>query len=89
MTPRDIVLEQIHHHETQPVPYTLAFEREVDERLDRHFGSADWRKRIVPYMAVRRRGLAAERRSTRRTTATPSARSGEPTRRPRSSSSRG
>ena len=30
MTPRDIVLEQIHHRPTNPVPYTLGFEGDVD-----------------------------------------------------------
>jgi len=38
MKPREIVLEQIHHGETNPVPYTLSFEEEVGRRLDRHFG---------------------------------------------------
>ncbi len=51
MKPRDIVLDQIHHHETVPVPYTLAFEQDVGERLDEHFGGAAWRERLVPYIA--------------------------------------
>jgi len=51
MTPREIVLDQIHHHETVPAPYTLAFEEEVGVRLDGHFGGNAWRKRLVPYMA--------------------------------------
>ena len=51
MKPRDIVLEQIHHHETAQVPYTLAFEEEVGIRLDKYFGSKAWRERPVPYMA--------------------------------------
>lgn len=38
MTPREIVLEQIHHHTTKPVPYTLYFEEEVEKRLDQHYG---------------------------------------------------
>ncbi|MCY2929654.1 MAG: hypothetical protein NTV86_09210 [Planctomycetota bacterium] len=50
MTPRDIVLEQIRHHETDRVPYTLAFEGEVAARLDRHYGGPAWRERIVPYI---------------------------------------
>ena len=29
MTPREIVLEQIHHRETPHIPYTLAFEQDV------------------------------------------------------------
>jgi uroporphyrinogen decarboxylase len=51
MTPREIVLEQIRHHETEPVPYTLAFDPVVGTRLDEHFGSNAWRQRIVPYIA--------------------------------------
>ena len=51
MNPRTIVAEQIRHHETASVPYTLAFEPEVDERLDRHFGGKAWRERIIPYIA--------------------------------------
>jgi uroporphyrinogen decarboxylase len=43
MTSREIVLEQIHHRETRPVPYTLGFEVDVSERLDRHYGSKEWR----------------------------------------------
>ena len=51
MTPREIVLEQIHHRETEQVPYTLAFEPDVGARLDAHFGGDAWRRRIVPYVA--------------------------------------
>ena len=51
MNPREIVFEQIHHRETIPVPYTLAFEPEIKARLDEHYGGEDWRERIVPYVA--------------------------------------
>jgi len=51
MTPRDIVLNQIQHRQTVPVPYTLDFERDVGARLDQHFGGAAWRGRLVPYIA--------------------------------------
>ncbi len=51
MTPREIVLEQIHHRETTQIPYTLAFEQDVGSRLDKHFGSDAWRERLVPYIA--------------------------------------
>ena len=51
MTPREIVLEQIHHRETTHIPYTLAFEPDVAARLDAHFGSDAWRGKLVPYMA--------------------------------------
>ncbi len=50
MTPREIVLAQIGHEETDPVPYTLAFEPDVAARLDAHYGGDDWRRRIVPYV---------------------------------------
>ena len=47
---RDYVLEQIHHHETSPVPFTLHFEGDVAERLDEHYGGPQWRRRMPPYM---------------------------------------
>lgn len=50
MTPREIVRNQIRHQETEPVPYTLAFEPEVKERLDQHYGGPAWQDRIVPYL---------------------------------------
>ena len=50
MTPKDIVLAQIHHEDTRPVPYTLPFEDEVGQRLDRHYGGTQWRERLTPYM---------------------------------------
>lgn len=50
MTPRDIVLDAIHHRQSPVVPYTLAFEGDVAERLDHHYGGTVWRERIVPYM---------------------------------------
>jgi uroporphyrinogen decarboxylase len=50
MTLREIVLNQIRHIETQPVPYTLTFEDEAGKRLDEWYGSSDWRSTLVPYM---------------------------------------
>lgn len=50
MTPRDMVLEQIHHRETKPLPFTLTFEDEVGERLDAHYGGPAWRERLTPYI---------------------------------------
>ncbi len=49
-TPREIVLEQIHHHETTPVPYTLYFDGDVAERLTAHYGSDAWRERLTEYI---------------------------------------
>lgn len=51
MTPRNIVLEQIHHQETAEIPYTLTFEPDVGRRLDEHFGGDAWRGRLIPYIA--------------------------------------
>ncbi len=45
-TPRDRVLAQIHHQETDYVPYTIRFEGDVAERLDAHYGSDVWRSLI-------------------------------------------
>jgi len=50
MNPREIVLEQIHHRDTEPVPYTLQFEEIVGLRLDQHYGSNSWRERLIPYI---------------------------------------
>ena len=46
MTPREIVLEQIQHHPTNPVPYTLEFEGDVAERLTEHYGSDSWQEDV-------------------------------------------
>ncbi len=50
MKPRDIVLEQIHHRETSPLPFTLDFEQGVDARLDEHYGTDSWREWLPPYI---------------------------------------
>lgn len=50
MTPRDIVLAQLSHRETAPVPYVLPMEPTVAEQLDRHYGSAGWRQRLTPFL---------------------------------------
>ena len=52
MTPREIVLEQIHHHETPAVPYTLGFEGDIAEQLDAHYGGRHWRDRLVTYVTT-------------------------------------
>ena len=51
MKPRDIALGQIHHRETDPVPYTLGYEADVGARLDEHFGGDAWRQKFIPYIA--------------------------------------
>ena len=45
-TLRARVIAQIHHQETNPIPYTLSFEQEVEEGLDAYYGSEGWRARI-------------------------------------------
>jgi uroporphyrinogen decarboxylase len=50
MKPRDLVLEQIHHRETEPVPFTLSFEAGVGARLDEHYGTDAWREWLPPYV---------------------------------------
>lgn len=51
MTPREIVLAQIEHSPTDPVPYTLGFEDDVAKRITQHYGSDSWRETLVPYIA--------------------------------------
>ena len=43
MTPRERVIAQISHEETDHIPYVLGFEGDVAERLDEHYGGAGWR----------------------------------------------
>ena len=49
MKPRDVILAQIHHEETRPVPFTLHWEGEVGDRLDEYYGGPQWRERIPDY----------------------------------------
>jgi len=46
LTPKERVLAQIHHRETDYIPYTLGFEGDVAERLDAYYGSDAWRSRV-------------------------------------------
>jgi uroporphyrinogen decarboxylase len=50
MTPREIVLDQIHHRETNPVPFTIGVEQNVKDRLDTHYGGSKWRDCIPEYI---------------------------------------
>jgi len=43
MLPRDRVIAQINHQETDYVPYVISFEEGVDQRLDDYYGSTRWR----------------------------------------------
>ena len=49
MTPREIMLAQIQHQETERIPYTLPFEPEIGQHLDEYYGGPEWRRRLVPY----------------------------------------
>jgi uroporphyrinogen decarboxylase len=42
-TPRERVMAQIQHHETDRLPYEIRFEGDVEARLDAHYGSPAWR----------------------------------------------
>lgn len=50
MKPRDYIISQIKHKETTPVPYTIAFETEVEAKINTYFGSKDWKNNIKNYM---------------------------------------
>ena len=51
MTPREIVLAQIHHEETPVVPYTFSVEPVVAEAMTAHYGSQEaWQDRLVNYI---------------------------------------
>ncbi len=46
MTPRERILAALRHQETDYVPYLIPIDPEVVERLNRHYGSEEWRRRI-------------------------------------------
>lgn len=50
MTPRELVQEQIRHHETPYVPYVLPMEDDVRRRLTEWYGSGDWESRLVNHI---------------------------------------
>jgi uroporphyrinogen-III decarboxylase len=47
---RDYVLQQVRHHETPVVPFTLGFEGDVAERVDAYYGNQEWRKKLPAYL---------------------------------------
>jgi len=51
MTPRERILTALRHEEPDFVPYTIGIDKEVAGRLDAHYGTPEWRKRIVPQIA--------------------------------------
>ena len=50
MLPRDYVINQINHKETEKIPFTLSFEPEMRKKLDMHFGCTDWSSDMFPYI---------------------------------------
>ena len=49
MKPREEIEHIIGHEEVRPVPYTLAWEGDICERLGRHYGDPEWHTRIRQY----------------------------------------
>ena len=45
MTPRELVIKQIGHQETRPVPYTLHMSESVADAMNGHCGGELWRDR--------------------------------------------
>lgn len=52
MTPRDYVIEQISHHVTRPVPYTLHMSETITQGMNAHYGSEGWLSRVTKYLDV-------------------------------------
>jgi len=50
MTPKEIILAQINHEETSPVPFTLPVEGEATECLNKYYGGKQWQEKIPPYV---------------------------------------
>lgn len=48
--PRDVVLAQLNHQETEQVPYTVSFEPPVEKRLTEHYGTEAWIYSVEPYV---------------------------------------
>jgi uroporphyrinogen decarboxylase len=50
MTPKERVIAQIEHQETDFVPYTLGFEGDVVDRLDEYYGGSAWQRKLDPHI---------------------------------------
>jgi hypothetical protein len=50
MLPRDVILAQIHHHETNPVPYVFSYEGDVAKRLDAFYRGERWYDRLQMFI---------------------------------------
>ena len=51
-TPRELVLGQLEHRETTPVPYDFFNQNfgDLGERLDDYYGGTGWREQLVPFI---------------------------------------
>jgi uroporphyrinogen decarboxylase len=49
MKPRDMILEAVHHRQPPCVPYTLAMEEEVEQRVNEYYGGAHWKDRLLRF----------------------------------------
>lgn len=56
MSPRESVQAEFHFRQITPVPYWLQWDKSLDAGLDEHFGSADWRRSVIPYIVGRHFG---------------------------------
>lgn len=50
MTPRERIIAAIEHRETDYVPYVIPIDPDAVERLNRYYGSEDWRGRIESFV---------------------------------------
>ena len=48
---RDDILAVMQHKEIHPVPFTLGINAGIAEKMDEYYGTTDWRKKLVPYIA--------------------------------------
>jgi uroporphyrinogen decarboxylase len=46
LTPKERVLSQIQHQETDRLPYEIRYEGDVQARLDEYYGNQDWRSLV-------------------------------------------
>lgn len=52
MSWRDDILTVMQHKEVHPVPFNMkGIDDGIAQRMDEHYGTTDWRKKLVPYIA--------------------------------------
>ncbi len=62
MTPREVVQATFRFEQTDPVPYHIPIDEDVQRRLDAHYGNTAWRERLVPYVQLGHLGGGREDR---------------------------